>query len=298
MKRFAMTAGVLLICLFVACPQGAAQETFKPFKLKSLSGKEKTLADFSNRAILIGFFFPTCPYCNKSIPGVQRIYDKYKDQGLSVVWINTQPAQDRRIPEWQKAHHFTVPILVTGNPSLLHYDYGIRGTPTHYLINASGEILLHVTGYRAGGDEDLELAVKEALGLLPDNKIDHSSSEQVEEAYSPLPEPPHLTKPKVPESRMTVEERVAPGPTTTRIEGTLQRFDCLGKSARLLILSEGKRLAFALVNPDVISIKGNNSSTINFSCGLQKAVSLVLEYEPIENKSLGTMGNIRSIEIK
>jgi hypothetical protein len=97
---------------------------------------------------------------------------------------------------------------------------------------------------------------------------------------------------------MTVEESVSPGPPTTHIEGTLQRFDCLGSSARLSVLSGGKRLTFAIVNPDVVSIKGNNSSTINFSCGLQKPIPLVLEYEAIENKSLGTMGNIRSIQIK
>jgi thiol-disulfide isomerase/thioredoxin len=296
-QRLAVTAVVLLMSLFLALPQGTAQETFKPFKLRTLSGKEKTLADFSNQVILISFFFPTCPYCNKSLPEVQRIYDKYKDKGLSAVWINTLPAQDRLIPEWQKTRHFTVPILVAGNPTALQYDYRIKGTPTHYLISANGAVLWHVTGYREGGDADLELAVQEALGLLPDKKIDDTSREQVEEAFSSLPEPPRLTRANT-ESHMTVEERVAPGPPTTTIEGTLQRFDCLGRSARLLILSGGKRFAFAIVNPNVVTINGNNSSRIEFSCGLQKAIPLILEYEQTENKSLGTTGNIRSIRIK
>jgi thioredoxin-related protein len=296
--RLAMTAVVFLISFFANVLQGDAQDTFKPFKLKNLSGKEKTLADFSNQTILISFFFPTCPYCNKSLPEVQRIYDKYKDKGLSAVWINTLPSQDSRIPQWQKAGRYTVPVLVAGNPTALQYDYGIRGTPTHYLIGAKGEVLLHIVGYREGGDERLELAVQEALGLLPVNKAGVSAREQVEETYSALPEPPRLTRsPKV-DLRMTVEERVAPGPPTTRIEGTPQRFDCLGRSARLLILSGGKSLAFAIVDPDVVAIKGNNSSRIEFSCGQQKRIPLALEYEPIENKSLGTIGNIRSIQFQ
>jgi hypothetical protein len=212
------------------------------------------------------------------------------------VWINTLPSQDSRIPQWQKAGRYTVPILVAGNPTALQYDYGIRGTPTHYLIGAKGEVLLHMVGYREGADEGLELAVQEALGLLPVNKVGISSREQVEETYSALPdERPLLTRtPKV-DLRMTVEERVAPGPPTTRIEGTLQRFDCLGKSARLLIISGGKSLAFAIADPDIVTINGNKSK-IEFSCGQQKRIPVALEYQPIENKSLGTIGNIRSIQ--
>ena len=97
--RFGLKSAVLAASLgiFVAVlSQGAAQDTFKPFKLKTLDGKEKTLADFSNQAILISFFFPTCPYCNESFPEVQRIYDKYKERGLSAVWINVMPAQNFR----------------------------------------------------------------------------------------------------------------------------------------------------------------------------------------------------------
>src|SRR5689334_22241877 len=84
---------LLAIFMVAAFHRGAAQEnseeTFKPFKLRTLDGKERTLTDFSNKAVLVSFFFPTCPYCNQSLPQVQRIYDQYKDKGLSMVWINT-----------------------------------------------------------------------------------------------------------------------------------------------------------------------------------------------------------------
>ena len=96
---------------------------------------------------------------------------------------------------------------------------------------------------------------------------------------------------------MTVVERTAEPPTEV-VEGTMQQFDCLGKSARLHILSQGKRLAFSIPDPTVISISGKNASTIDFSCGAQQPVPVIVKYEPLEDKALGTIGKIRSIEFR
>jgi hypothetical protein len=63
----------------------AAGDAFKPFVLRSMDGKRKTLKDFSNKVILVNFFYPRCPYCNVELPEIQKIYDKFKDKGLSVV---------------------------------------------------------------------------------------------------------------------------------------------------------------------------------------------------------------------
>jgi hypothetical protein len=83
----AQTAGVR--------PQtGSAPTSFKPFVLRTLDGKKVTLKSFSNKAILVNFFYPRCPFCNVELPEIQKIYDKYKDKGLSVVWINILPEEE------------------------------------------------------------------------------------------------------------------------------------------------------------------------------------------------------------
>src|SRR5207302_11206234 len=87
-------------------------DSFKPFSLKTLDGKKKTLKDYANKATLVNFFFPRCPYCNIELPEVQKIYDKYKRQGLSVVWINILPEEAPLIPGWQVAKNLNVPVLI------------------------------------------------------------------------------------------------------------------------------------------------------------------------------------------
>src|SRR5918994_885469 len=101
-----------LIALLQAPARPAAAESFKPFKLKAMDGSERSLADFTDRAILIVFFHPTCQYCNQALPRLETIDDTYKDRGLKVVWINVLPEENRMLAEWQAEHKLTAPILV------------------------------------------------------------------------------------------------------------------------------------------------------------------------------------------
>jgi cytochrome oxidase Cu insertion factor (SCO1/SenC/PrrC family) len=148
--------------LFVlGLPNTAAAEKLKSFKLKTLDGVEKTLPGVLGKATLVVFFFPTCPYCNAAFPKVQKLYDTYRGQGLSVVWINVVPDERKLIPEWLAKHGYTVPVLLGGRST--PNDYKVRMTPTHYLLDARGEILSKQDGFNPGDEVRLEQEIRKAL---------------------------------------------------------------------------------------------------------------------------------------
>ena len=142
----------------------AAAESFKPFKkLKTLDGSQQSLGDvLGKKATLVGFFFPTCPYCNAAFPEVQKIYDRYKSEGLSMVWINVLPDEEKLIAPWRTQHGYTAPVLL-GNRSVAN-DYKLRMTPTHFLLDAKGALLSTHAGYTAGDEKTLERDIQLALG--------------------------------------------------------------------------------------------------------------------------------------
>jgi cytochrome oxidase Cu insertion factor (SCO1/SenC/PrrC family) len=146
---------------------GAGPDTFKPFALKSLDGKRKTLADFSNRLTLVNFFFPRCPYCNQELPEIQKIYDRYKDRGLSAVWINILPDEAKLVEAWQAAKNLTVPVLVGGSQDALQRDYRVESTPATYLLDAHGRVLFHQDGYKPGDEKQLESRIAALLDAQP-----------------------------------------------------------------------------------------------------------------------------------
>lgn len=165
--------GLGFLCCLLAISfyssQGNAKEPykFKSFNLKTLNGQKKTLADFKNKVTLVGFFFPKCEFCKVSIPQVQKMYEQYKDKGLSVVWINVVPQEVKMIPKWQEDNNITAPVLVGASEESLMRDYNLKATPTHYLLDEKGEILLNQNGYRPGDEKVLEAKIVAALNITP-----------------------------------------------------------------------------------------------------------------------------------
>ena len=143
--------------------EAAGTDTFKAFTLKTLDGKKKTLKDFAGKVTLVSFFFPRCPYCNIELPEIQKIYDRYKDRGLSAVWINILPEETGLIAGWQMAKNLTVPVLVGGSQDALQRDYHIESTPATYLLDENGKVLFHEDGYKPGDEKVVEARIQAAL---------------------------------------------------------------------------------------------------------------------------------------
>jgi thioredoxin-related protein len=168
-------AALCLCCLLVAsfllnCENSPAAEKFKPFKLKTLDGATKRLQDYSNKAVLVMFLFPKCAYCNIALPEILRMSDTYKDLGLSVVFINVMPDQNKLIPDWQTKHHVTIPVLIGASQESLMDDYELDSTPTFYLLGEKGEVLFHQSKYERGDEKVIEAKITDAL------KITHSAA--------------------------------------------------------------------------------------------------------------------------
>ena len=71
MRRFSVCVVVLLA--IAAHSLSTAEERFKPFKMKTLDGAERSFADVLGRATLVVFFFPTCKSCDATFPDMQKI---------------------------------------------------------------------------------------------------------------------------------------------------------------------------------------------------------------------------------
>jgi peroxiredoxin len=155
---------LVLVFVLTFDHSGTAADKFKPFKLKTLDGTTKTLQDLAGKATLVSFFFPSCKFCNAEFPHTQKIYDKYKDQGLAAVWINVVPEENKRIAGWREQHRYTIPVLIGASQASLMRDYKLQLTPTHYLLDGQGNVVFTRTGYKEGDELTLEKEIHKVLG--------------------------------------------------------------------------------------------------------------------------------------
>ena len=81
------------------------------------------------------------------------------------------------------------------------------------------------------------------------------------------------------------------------IEGVLKQVDCIGKQARVVVESEGRKSTRLLVrDPSQIVFSGAGEATL--SCGVQKPRRAKIEYYPKINSRLGTSGEVATIEFE
>ncbi len=140
-------------------------KAFTPFRLSDLEGNHRELSEFLAQSTLVSFFFPTCGACNQEMPYFQQFYEKYRDQGLSVVAVNVIPEQDELVPQWRTDKGLTFPVLVGAETNSLIETYRLSSTPLNFLLDAEGRILSRQEGYAPGSEVRLEAQIRQALGL-------------------------------------------------------------------------------------------------------------------------------------
>jgi len=128
-----------------------------------LSGSPRSLAEWSNRVILVNFWATWCAPCREEMPLLSEVRDRYASSGLEVVGIAIDTAS--KVREFLRSTPVSYPVLLADADGLdLMRALGntAGGLPFTLLIDRKGE----VTWYKLGllKKEELEAKVRGALG--------------------------------------------------------------------------------------------------------------------------------------
>lgn len=131
----------LVVSVFLSFAAFAQEDNKMPeWELYNQAGELVKSSDLVGKPIIIHFWATWCPYCKKLQPGLDRIYTKYKDQGLQMIAISVREdegADPQKVLDERNMHFNT---LINGDEVALGL-FGIGGTPTTFFIDAQGEIV-------------------------------------------------------------------------------------------------------------------------------------------------------------
>ena len=107
------------------------------FMLIGANGETISSSSLGGQVYLLNFFDTTCPDCQKELPVLQRIYEKYK---TSVTLLNVPRSQTREEVNlyWDKAG-LSMPVYMASNKNL-YYQFATRGIPRTYVIDEEGVV--------------------------------------------------------------------------------------------------------------------------------------------------------------
>jgi peroxiredoxin len=112
--------------------------TAPDFTLPTTDNKEFKLSDYRGKPVILNFWASWCGPCRYEVPAFKSFYDKYENEGVSIIAVNTQDNPDSALA-YAKADNlkFTVPVDPQGKVANL---YNVRGLPTTYFIDEKGII--------------------------------------------------------------------------------------------------------------------------------------------------------------
>ena len=104
------------------------------------------LDHYRGKFIILNFWASWCIPCIKEMPDLEKIYQKYADQGLVVLAVGMGETQ-KRSSQFIKKYHLTFPILLDPQGTISK-TYGVQALPATFFIGKDQTIFSRAIGIR------------------------------------------------------------------------------------------------------------------------------------------------------
>ena len=141
-KRISSFLLALPLIFLVAGPAaGLTEKDQAPeFSMKTLDGKEISLADYKGKYILMNFWATWCGPCKIEMPSLEILYKKFKSRNFEVLAVSNDIFGAKVVKPFVKAHNMSFTVSLDQDLKV-STRYGVVGLPTTFLIDPKGTII-------------------------------------------------------------------------------------------------------------------------------------------------------------
>jgi cytochrome c biogenesis protein CcmG, thiol:disulfide interchange protein DsbE len=123
-----------------------------------------SLSNLRGSVVLVDFWGTFCEPCKKSFPKLQDLHAKYSAEGLKIVGISEDEADDKdKIPGFAETYGAKFRLAWDGEKAAAR-TYKPETMPSSFLIDRKGVVRYAHVGYHDGEEVEVEKEIKELLG--------------------------------------------------------------------------------------------------------------------------------------
>ena len=109
-------------------------------KLAGLKDANMPFSVFSSRSLMVYYFSPHCPHCQKSYSGIQQVAKEYEQKGLASIAVSVSNVGKRDILLFMEQQNASIPFFHDTEQEF-GKKYGDGYVPRLYLVSPDGKVV-------------------------------------------------------------------------------------------------------------------------------------------------------------
>jgi peroxiredoxin len=151
---FALAAGA-------AVPAVAPATVAPDFTLRTMDGPNLRLQEQRGRVVLVNFWATWCGPCRQEMPHLNRLYDKYRASGFTLLGVNIDD-DARAAADVAAKLGLRFPVLLDTDKKVSRL-YDMSAMPATIVIDRDGKVRFIHRGYRDGVEKTYEQQIRDLL---------------------------------------------------------------------------------------------------------------------------------------
>lgn len=163
LRRLAAVCVALTIALVSASAVALDRGARAPeINARDLNGRTIRMSALRNKVVIVDFWASWCGPCREEMPVLERLYGRYKSQGLVVIGVSVDRTVGN-IRQFLRRTPVTFPIVHDADHSIAG-RYSPPRMPSSYVIDRRGVVRYVHEGFRSEDAAKLEREVRQLLG--------------------------------------------------------------------------------------------------------------------------------------
>ena len=141
---------ISIAMLLISCSKDSSKairvgDTIASFSGTDLEGKTFSLGSHEDKPVIVRFFLLNCPYCKADTPIFNLFYNKYRQQGLEIVYINNNGAHAEEVKTFARELKIDFPVIYDPEGKIAK-QYNVKVQPLTLVLSPEHKLLAALLG--------------------------------------------------------------------------------------------------------------------------------------------------------